>query len=52
MKPLRKNVAIGRRLGHIDIPGGLMVNAREISDFADERIVIVSTGLWGLSSSA
>ncbi len=51
-RSMRKNVAIGRRLEHIDVPEGIMVGAREIDDFPDERIVIVSTGSQGEPLSA
>jgi ribonuclease J len=51
-RSMRKNVAIGRRLGHIDIPDGMLVNPRELTDFADERIVIISTGSQGEPLSA
>jgi ribonuclease J len=51
-RSMRKNVAIGRTLEHIDVPEGIMVGAREIDDFPDERIVIVSTGSQGEPLSA
>ena len=51
-RSMRKNVGIGRTLGHIDVPDGLMVGAREIGDFADERVVIISTGSQGEPLSA
>ncbi len=51
-RSMRKNVAIGRRLGHIDIPEGTLVNPRELTDFSDERIVIISTGSQGEPLSA
>jgi ribonuclease J len=51
-RSMRKNVTIGRQLGHIDIPDGTLVGAREIGDFADERIVIISTGSQGEPLSA
>jgi ribonuclease J len=51
-RSMRKNVSIGRRLGHIDIPGGMLVNPRELEDFPDERIVIISTGSQGEPLSA
>ena len=38
-RSMRKNVGIGRTLGHIDIPEGMLVGPREIDDFPDERIV-------------
>jgi ribonuclease J len=51
-RSMRKNVAIGRSLGHIDVPEGLLVEPREIDDLPDERIVIVSTGSQGEPLSA
>jgi ribonuclease J len=51
-RSMRKNVAIGRTLGHIEVPDGLMVGPREIADFADERVVIISTGSQGEPLSA
>ncbi len=51
-RSMRKNVGIGRTLGHIDIPEGTLVGAREIGDFPDERVVIVSTGSQGEPLSA
>jgi ribonuclease J len=43
-RSMRKNVGIGRTLGHIEIPDGMLVGPREIDDFPDERVVIISTG--------
>ncbi len=51
-RSMRKNVAIGRSLGHIELPEGMMVGLRELEDFPDERIVIVSTGSQGEPLSA
>jgi ribonuclease J len=51
-RSMRKNVAIGGQLGHIEIPDGLIVAAREIDDFPDHRMVIVSTGSQGEPLSA
>jgi ribonuclease J len=51
-RSMRKNVGIGRTLGHIDVPAGLLVGSREIDDFPDDRIVIVSTGSQGEPLSA
>jgi len=48
----RKNVGIGRSLGHIEVPEGLLVGPREIGDYADERVVIISTGSQGEPLSA
>jgi len=51
-RSMRKNVGIGRTLGHIEIPDGTMVGPREIGDFPDERVVIISTGSQGEPLSA
>jgi ribonuclease J len=51
-RSMRKNVGIGRSLGHIDVPEGLLVGPREIGDFPDERVVIISTGSQGEPLSA
>jgi ribonuclease J len=51
-RSMRKNVGIGRTLGHIEVPDGMLVGPREIEDFADERIVIISTGSQGEPLSA
>jgi ribonuclease J len=51
-RSMRKNVGIGRNLGHIEVPDGLLVGPREISDFPDDRVVIISTGSQGEPLSA
>jgi ribonuclease J len=51
-RSMRKNVGIGRTLGHIEVPEGLLVGPREIGDFPDERVVIISTGSQGEPLSA
>ncbi len=51
-RSMRKNVNIGRTLGHIEIPEGQLVGPREIDDFPDHRIVIISTGSQGEPLSA
>jgi ribonuclease J len=51
-RSMRKNVSIGRQLGHIEVPEGMLVGPREINDFPDERVVIVSTGSQGEPLSA
>ncbi len=51
-RSMRKNVNIGRTLGHIEVPEGMLVGPREIDDFPDERMVIVSTGSQGEPLSA
>ncbi len=51
-RSMRKNVNIGRQLGHINIPEGLLVGAKEIEDFPDRRLVVISTGSQGEPLSA
>jgi ribonuclease J len=51
-RSMRKNVGIGRTLGHIEIPDGMLVGPREIEDFPDDRMVILSTGSQGEPLSA
>ncbi len=51
-RSMRKNVGIGRALGHVEVPDGLLVGAREINDFADDRVVVISTGSQGEPLSA
>ncbi len=51
-RSMRKNVGIGRALGHVEVPEGLLVGPREISDFPDDRVVVISTGSQGEPLSA
>jgi ribonuclease J len=51
-RSMRKNINIGRSLGHIDIPEGMLVAPREIDQFPDEKMVIISTGSQGEPLSA
>src|SRR5918911_4679442 len=51
-RSMRKNVNIGRSLGHIQVPDGIIVPPRELDDWADERLVIISTGSQGEPLSA
>jgi ribonuclease J len=49
---MRKNINIGRMLGHIEVPDGMLVQPREARDFPDEKLIIVSTGSQGEPLSA
>jgi ribonuclease J len=49
---MRKNVKIAAKLGHIDIPQGMLIQPREIEDHPDDRVVVISTGSQGEPLSA
>ena len=51
-RSMRKNTNIGRMLGHIDVPEGMLVGPKEIEDFPDDKLVIISTGSQGEPLSA
>jgi ribonuclease J len=51
-RSMRKNVNIGRSLGHIDFPDGILIQPQEVEDWPDERVVVVSTGSQGEPLSA
>ena len=51
-RSMRKNINIGRMLGHIEVPDGMLVQPREARDFPDEKLVVVSTGSQGEPLSA
>ena len=50
-RSMRKNVNIGRSLGHIEVPEGMMIQPHEVEDWPDHRVVI-STGSQGEPLSA
>src|SRR5204863_3780303 len=49
---MRKYVNIGRNLGHIHVPEGMLIPVREIEDFPDHKLVVISTGSQGEPLSA
>ena len=51
-RSMKKYVNIGKQLGHIDVPDGMLVQLGEIDDFPDDRLVIISTGSQGEPLSA
>jgi ribonuclease J len=51
-RSMRKNVNIGGSLGHIEIPQGMLLQTREIDDFPDHKLVVISTGSQGEPLSA
>ena len=51
-RSMRKNVNIGRSLGHIELPEGIVIQPHEIENFPDHRVVVISTGSQGEPLSA
>src|SRR3954470_17041432 len=51
-RSMRKNVNIGRSLNHVTAPEGIFVQPREIDQFPDDKLVIISTGSQGEPLSA
>ena len=51
-RSMRKNINIGRALGHINVPDGILIGLREVDQFPPEKVVIVSTGSQGEPLSA
>jgi ribonuclease J len=51
-RSMRKNANIGRSLGHIEFPEGILIQPQEVEDWPDEKIVVISTGSQGEPLSA
>jgi ribonuclease J len=51
-RSMRKNVGIGRSLGHIDVPDGILIQPQEVENWPDHRVVVISTGSQGEPLSA
>jgi ribonuclease J len=51
-RSMRKNVGIGRSLGHIELPEGLLIQPQEVEDWPDHKVVVISTGSQGEPLSA
>ncbi len=51
-RSMRKNVGIGRSLGHIEVPEGMLIAPHEVEDWPEPRIVVISTGSQGEPLSA
>src|SRR6185437_5360800 len=47
-----RNMGVARDLGYLRVPGGLLVDAREIDELAPEKVVLISTGSQGEPLSA
>jgi ribonuclease J len=51
-RSMRKNFNIASSLGIAEAPSGLFVQPREIEDFPDEKMIVISTGSQGEPLSA
>ncbi|MCB0860252.1 MAG: ribonuclease J [Solirubrobacterales bacterium] len=51
-RSMRKNFNIASNLGVANAPDGLLIQPREIEDYPDERVVVISTGSQGEPFSA
>jgi ribonuclease J len=51
-RSMRKNFNIASNLGIASAPDGLMIQPKEIQDFPDEKVVVISTGSQGEPLSA
>ena len=51
-RSMRKNYNIASNLGMAKAPDGLFIQPREIEDFPDEKVVVISTGSQGEPLSA
>jgi ribonuclease J len=47
-----RNMAIARDLGYLDVPPGLLVDAKALADMPADRVVLISTGSQGEPLSA
>ena len=47
-----RNMGVARDLGYLHVPGGLVVDVRELDDLADDKVVLVCTGSQGEPMSA
>jgi ribonuclease J len=51
-RSMRKNVGIGRSLGHIEVPDGMLIQPQEVDQYPDHKVVVISTGSQGEPLSA
>jgi ribonuclease J len=51
-RSMRKNVGIGRSLGHIEVPEGMLIQPHEVEQFPDHKVIVISTGSQGEPLSA
>ena len=47
-----RNMGVARDLGYLTVPGGLLVDIKDLKDLPDDKVVLVSTGSQGEPLSA
>ncbi len=51
-RSMEKNLEISRELGYIDLPQNIFIEAHEVAKYADNEVLIVTTGSQGETMSA
>ncbi|MGH2906360.1 MAG: ribonuclease J [Solirubrobacterales bacterium] len=51
-RSMRRNFAIGRKLGHIYVDDSMVIKPKEIDDYPDDEVVVICTGSQGEPLSA
>ena len=51
-RSMRKYVNIAKSLGHMEVPDGVLIQPREMDNFPDSKLIIMSTGSQGEPGSA
>ena len=51
-RSMKKYLNIAKSLGHMEVPDGILIQPREIDEFPDHKLVIMSTGSQGEPGSA
>jgi ribonuclease J len=51
-RSMRKYLNVAKSLNHMDVPDGILIQPREMDQFPDDRVVIMSTGSQGEPGSA
>ena len=51
-RSMKKNTNIGKTLGHINLPQGIIIQPRDLQSIPDHKVVIISTGSQGEPLSA
>jgi ribonuclease J len=52
VRSMRRNFAIGRKLGHIYVDDGMVIKPKELDDYPDDEVTVICTGSQGEPLSA